>query len=180
MWRGSKNWGWGERDYEGMIDEMKIFYQEMLFPLEEKYKYHSFHSPALNDADFGAKPLVMLVGQYSTGKTSFIRYLLGQVIFSLDLLMIQNYNPLHCIAQDFPGLDIGKSPTTRKFIVVGHGEDKAEIFGRVLLNDPTTQFRTLQQYGTAFANMFQLSTTNSEVLGTFTHFPIHSLLTHSF
>ena len=83
VWRGSKNWGWGERDYEGMIDEMKIFYQEMLFPLEEKYKYHSFHSPALNDADFGAKPLVMLVGQYSTGKTSFIRYLLGQVISSL-------------------------------------------------------------------------------------------------
>lgn len=79
VWRGSKNWGWGERDYEGMIDEMKIFYQEMLFPLEEKYRYHSFHSPALNDADFGAKPLVMLVGQYSTGKTSFIRYLLGQV-----------------------------------------------------------------------------------------------------
>ena len=83
VWRGSKNWGWGERDYEGMIDEMKIFYQEMLFPLEEKYRYHSFHSPALNDADFGAKPLVMLVGQYSTGKTSFIRYLLGQVISSL-------------------------------------------------------------------------------------------------
>ena len=51
----------------------------MRFPLEEKYRYHSFHSPALNDADFGAKPLVMLVGQYSTGKTSFIRYLLGQV-----------------------------------------------------------------------------------------------------
>ena len=91
VWRGSKNWGWGERDYEGMIDEMKIFYQEMLFPLEEKYKYHSFHSPALNDADFGAKPLVMLVGQYSTGKTSFIRYLLGQVIsFFHDLLMIHH------------------------------------------------------------------------------------------
>ena len=78
VWRG-----WGERDYKGMIDEMKIFYQEMLFPLEKKYCYHSFHSPALNDADFDAKPLVMLVGQYSTGKTSFIRYLLGQVISSL-------------------------------------------------------------------------------------------------
>ena len=83
VWRGSKNWGWGERDYEGMIDEMKIFYQEMLFPLEKKYCYHSFHSPALNDADFDAKPLVMLVGQYSTGKTSFIRFLLGQVMSSL-------------------------------------------------------------------------------------------------
>ena len=59
---------------------------------------------------------------------------------------------------------IGKSPTTRKFTVVMHGEDNAEIFGRVLLNDPTTQFRTLSMYGTAFANMFQLSTTNAPVL----------------
>ena len=83
-----------------------------------------------------------------------------------------------CIGQDFPGLDIGKSPTTRKFIVVGHGEDKAEIFGRVLLNDPTTQFRTLQQYGTAFANMFQLSTTNSEVLRHIHSFS-YPLITHS-
>ena len=50
VWKGSKNWGWGDRDYEGMIDEMKIFYQEMLFPLEEKYRYHSFHSPTLSNA----------------------------------------------------------------------------------------------------------------------------------
>ena len=84
-----------------------------------------------------------------------------------------------CVAQDFPGLDIGKSPSTRKFIVVEHGEDNAEIFGRVLLNGPTTQFRTLQQYGTAFANMFQLSTTNSEVLRHITIHSLYHLLTHT-
>ena len=37
------------------------------------------------------RPLVMLVGQYSTGKTTFIRYLLEQ---------------------DFPGIRIGPEPTT--------------------------------------------------------------------
>ena len=50
VWKGSRDWGWGERDYEGMLEEMKIFYQEMLFPLEDKYRYHSFHSPTLNNA----------------------------------------------------------------------------------------------------------------------------------
>ena len=31
------------------------------------------HSPMLEDPDFDGKPLVMLIGQYSTGKTTFIR-----------------------------------------------------------------------------------------------------------
>lgn len=41
-----------------------------------------------------AKPQVMLIGQYSVGKTSFIRYLLGR---------------------DFPGQRIGPEPTTDRF-----------------------------------------------------------------
>jgi len=32
--------------------------------------------PYMSDADFDAKPMVLLIGQYSTGKTTFIRYLL--------------------------------------------------------------------------------------------------------
>jgi len=126
-----------------MTEEIKIFYKAKLLPLEEKYQFHTFHSPAMKDADFEAKPLVMMVGQYSTGKTTFIQYLLGQ---------------------SFPGLEIGKSPTTRKFMVVTYGEDNKEISGSVLMNDPTSQFRTLSKYGTAFTNIFQMSTTNSPVL----------------
>ena len=37
-----------------------------------------FHSPLLQSSDFSAKPMVLLLGQYSVGKTSFIRYLLGR------------------------------------------------------------------------------------------------------
>ncbi len=37
-----------------------------------------FHSPLLQSSDFNAKPMVLLLGQYSVGKTSFIRYLLGR------------------------------------------------------------------------------------------------------
>lgn len=44
---------------------------------------------------FFSRPMVMLVGQYSTGKTTFIRYLLEQ---------------------DFPGIRIGPEPTTDRFI----------------------------------------------------------------
>lgn len=35
--------------------------------------YDAFYSPPLSDSEFDSKPMVMLVGQYSTGKTS-VRY----------------------------------------------------------------------------------------------------------
>lgn len=53
---------------------LKELYTKKLLPLEEHYRFHEFHSPALEEADFENKPMVLLVGQYSTGKTTFIRY----------------------------------------------------------------------------------------------------------
>lgn len=60
--------------FQTVSDGLKKLYKSKLLPLEEHYKFHEFHSPALEDADFDNKPMVLLVGQYSTGKTSFIRY----------------------------------------------------------------------------------------------------------
>lgn len=53
---------------------LRDLYLRKLLPLEEHYRFHDFHSPALEEADFENKPMVLLVGQYSTGKTTFIRY----------------------------------------------------------------------------------------------------------
>lgn len=60
--------------FQTVSDGLKKLYKTKLLPLEENYKFHEFHSPALEDADFDNKPMVLLVGQYSTGKTSFIRW----------------------------------------------------------------------------------------------------------
>ena len=60
-------------------------------PLEEAYKFGSFFSSLLSESDFEAKPSVLLLGQYSTGKTTFIKHLLGR---------------------DYPGIHIGPEPTT--------------------------------------------------------------------
>ncbi len=53
---------------------LKISYQ--ILPIEEASKFSYFQSPSLNPADFEAKPMVLVVGQYSVGKTSFISSLL--------------------------------------------------------------------------------------------------------
>ncbi|CAM9541226.1 unnamed protein product, partial [Choristocarpus tenellus] len=66
-----------------------------ILPLEESSKFSHFHSPPLNPADFDAKPMVLIVGQYSVGKTSFIRSLLKK---------------------DFPGQRVGPEPTTDRCI----------------------------------------------------------------
>ena len=56
-----------------LVTKKKKIYKEKILPLETYYNFHDFHSPKLDEPDFDAKPMVLLVGQYSTGKTTFIR-----------------------------------------------------------------------------------------------------------
>lgn len=70
---GRQKPGESEDVVETVTGGLKELYSKKLLPLEEHYRFHEFHSPALEDADFDNKPMVLLVGQYSTGKTTFIR-----------------------------------------------------------------------------------------------------------
>ncbi len=129
--------------FANVADGLKKLYKSKLQPLEEHYKFHDFHSPALDDADFDAKPMVLLIGQYSTGKTTFIRYLLES---------------------EFPGIRIGPEPTTDRFIVVMHGDQNGVVPGNALVVDPKKQFRPLSKFGNAFLNRFQCSMLPNPVL----------------
>ena len=129
------------------VDGLRDMYKHTILPLEEQYRFHDFHSPPLEDADFLAKPMILLVGQYSTGKTSFIRYLLEK---------------------DFPGIRVGPEPTTDRFIAVMHGEQDSVIPGNALVVDPKRQFRALSKFGNAFLNRFQCSQTNNSVVESLT------------
>lgn len=133
--------------YSGVIDGLKKVYKAKLLPLEQTYKFHEFHSPPLEDSDFDSKPMVLLVGQYSTGKTSFIRYLLES---------------------DFPGIRIGPEPTTDCFIAVMHNEHESQIPGNALVVDPKKNFRALSKFGNAFLNRFQCSQLPNDVLESLT------------
>lgn len=132
-----------QEEVENVIGELKKIYRSKLLPLEEHYQFHDFHSPKLEDPDFDAKPMILLVGQYSTGKTTFIRYLLER---------------------DFPGIRIGPEPTTDRFIAVMYDDKEGVIPGNALVVDPKKQFRPLSKYGNAFLNRFQCSSVASPVL----------------
>ncbi|XP_069672422.1 EH domain-containing protein 1-like [Periplaneta americana] len=129
--------------FSSVVDGLKTVYRNKLLPLEETYLFHDFHSPKLNDADFDSKPIILFMGQYSTGKTTLIKYLLES---------------------EFPGMRIGPEPTTDRFIAIMHGDSEGVIPGNALVVDPKKQFRPLSKFGNAFLNRFQCSTVNSSVL----------------
>nr|KAF6464932.1 EH domain containing 1 [Rousettus aegyptiacus] len=129
--------------FQTVAEGLRQLYAQKLLPLEEHYRFHEFHSPALEDADFDNKPMVLLVGQYSTGKTTFIR---------------------HLIEQDFPGMRIGPEPTTDSFIAVMHGPTEGMVPGNALVVDPRRPFRKLNAFGNAFLNRFMCAQLPSPVL----------------
>lgn len=133
--------------FDSVAEGLQSIYRMKLLPLEEHYKFHDFHSPQLDDPDFDAKPMILLIGQYSTGKTTFIRYLLEQ---------------------DFPGIRIGPEPTTDRFIAVMSGDQDGVVPGNALVVDSKKQFRPLTKFGNAFLNRFQCSTLSNSVLDSLT------------
>jgi EH domain-containing protein 1 len=146
-WLGKNNEKKEKNVLETVSEGLKIIYKQKLYPLEEYHSFHDFHSPALDDPDFNAKPMILLVGQYSTGKTTFIRFLLEQ---------------------EFPGMRIGPEPTTDRFIVVMNGDEVGVIPGNALVVDSTKQFRALTKFGNAFLNRFQCSMLKNDVLNSVT------------
>lgn len=133
--------------FNSIVDGIKKLYKRKMLPLEQAYQFGSFHSPYMSDGDFEAKPMVLLIGQYSTGKTTFIRYLLER---------------------DFPGMRIGPEPTTDRFVAVMHGPHDQSTPGNALAHDPTKQFRALQQFGNAFLQRFEAACMPSPVLESIT------------
>mmetsp|Transcript_10751 Transcript_10751/g.32538 ORF Transcript_10751/g.32538 Transcript_10751/m.32538 type:complete len:475 (-) Transcript_10751:143-1567(-) len=78
--------------------------------------------------------MVLLIGQYSTGKSTFIRHLLGR---------------------DYPGLLIGPEPTTDKFVAVVHGPSDQVIPGNAVVTDKSLPFSQLGHFGNGFLNKFE-------------------------
>lgn len=106
----------------------------------------------MTDSDIEAKPIVLLIGQYSTvsglfffnsnrfnkgqkGKTTFIRYLLDK---------------------SYPGEHIGVEPTTDRFVSVMHGSEERVIPGNAAAVNQELPFRGLNRFGQAFLSRFQV------------------------
>lgn len=126
-----------------VIRELKTLYREKMLPIERDYFFNKFNQPEILDAELGAKASVLLVGQYSTGKTSFIQHLIGT---------------------DYPEMHIGPEPTTDRFIAVVHGEDRKTIKGNALTGVNELPFSGLSTFGSSFLNKFSAAVVPAPLL----------------
>ncbi|CAE7875255.1 Ehd1, partial [Symbiodinium necroappetens] len=133
----------GNRVFASVADGLQVLYKDRLLPVEKDFSFPHFFSPELTDADFSARPMVMLTGQYSTGKSTFIRHLLGR---------------------DYPGLRIGPEPTTDKFVAVCKGDMDQVIPGNALVVDKSMPFTQLSHFGNNFLTRFECAKLDSPVL----------------
>jgi len=121
-------------------------YSEKILPLERSYEFEKFYTPSLTEADFHAKPIVLTLGGYSTGKTTFIRHLLGN--------------------DDQPWMNIGPEPTTEKFQAIMYGQQERVIPGNAAIVDTKLPFYSLKTYGMQFLTRFEVAEVDSDILKT--------------
>lgn len=118
-----------------------------LSPVAMRYGY----SDVSLETNIRWRPLVMIIGSYSSGKSTMINEFIGAKI-----------------------QETGQAPTDDSFTVITYGESEdvdnskiqviEERDGSALLNDPEFPFGTLKKHGQRFAAHFRLKKINSPFL----------------
>lgn len=132
-------------NYKASLEkEMVDIVQEKLSPLALRYRY----SDTPLEKRIPWRPIVLITGNYSSGKSTFINELIG------------------CEVQQ-----TGQAPTDDSFTVIAHSEDDDPVTGvrethdgRYLLNDPEYPFERLKKYGQRLASHFCMKKVNAPFL----------------
>ncbi|MDM8550168.1 dynamin family protein [Desulfobacterales bacterium HSG2] len=135
-----------ENYYNSLQAELVEMVAGHLTPVARHYGY----SEAPLEANIKWRPQVLLLGNYSSGKSTFINELLQAHIQSS-----------------------GQAPTDDSFTVITYDESEPENIpvqvteerdGKSLLNDPEYPFESLRKHGERFASHFRLKKVNSPFL----------------
>lgn len=107
-------------------------------PLAESY-YYTFTRPSVT---VGGKPVVLFLGNHSSGKSSLVNWLLGEP----------------------PVQDTGVAPTDDGFTFLIYGEQDEDVFGPAAVSKLPDEFRVLESFGSAFLQHLAVKTRKREVL----------------
>jgi len=134
-----------KREAPGVREQLAALYREYersLLPLETETLFSKLGDPPYSMADVQARPMLLMMGQYSTGKTSFIKALLG--------------------GQEYPGMHIAAEMSTDNFIAVMRGQADDIIPGNALVNNTELPFHSLKfAFGESFLQRFRGSFVSS-------------------
>jgi len=118
-------------------------YSRSVLPAESKSHFEHFSARPITAEEFESRPQVLLLGQYSTGKTSMVRWLTGS---------------------SSPHFDVRPQPSTDKFMAVVHGEHEQLIHGNAAACLPQLPYKGLSEFGGSFLANFSALAMPSEVL----------------
>lgn len=127
----------------GVLRKLWQIYEEAVLVIEEKSHFAHFHIPPITAEEFSSRPQVLLLGQYSTGKTSMVKWLTGV---------------------NSPHFDVRPQPSTDKFIAVVHGEEQRLIHGNAAICLPQLPYQGLATFGSSFLGSFQALALPSDIL----------------
>ncbi|XP_059141332.1 sarcalumenin-like [Physella acuta] len=113
------------------LQNLSSIYEGNVKPLEMAYKYSNIYEESLLGINVYTKPILLLIGPWSTGKTTIINYLLN--------LKTSTY-----------ALHTGAEPTTSEFYVIQHGPQYRMFKGMQLVSDQRTTFGSLEKFGQDF------------------------------
>ena len=125
-----------------MVDMVRVY----LSPVALKYGY----SDVPLESTIKWRPMVLILGNYSSGKSTLINEFLGTEIQA-----------------------VGQAPTDDSFTIITYDENVSEDDpihttevrdGKFLLNDPEYPFEILKKHGQRFASHFRLKKVNSPFL----------------
>lgn len=118
-------------------------YADVVLPLEQKSAYDHFCAPPISVEEFEARPQVLLLGQYSTGKTSMVQWLTGMTSAHFD---------------------VRPQPSTDKFMAVVHGDEERLIHGNAATCLPQLPYQGLSKFGSNFLGSFQALVLPAKIL----------------
>lgn len=130
-----------DRHIDRTLTELLRLYNTVVKPVEQRFEYDVYRPSWFSETVVQKKPFILFIGPWSTGKSTFINYLMGSNV-----------------------LQTGPHPTTDKFTIMLHGEELEQISGRVLVSDSNQPFRGLSQFGDSFIESLHAITADHPIL----------------
>eukprot|EP00906_Rhabdomonas_costata_P017738 RCo025710 len=131
---------WQEQ-FDRTVADIRKIYHETIEPVEARFQYEMFRPSWFAETLKPSKPFVLFLGPFSSGKSTFINYLLGH-----DYLWT------------------GPQPTTDKFTIIMHGKEVTTISGAILAANTELPFRGLADFGNQFLETFSALQVPSDLL----------------
>ena len=122
---------------------VQSIYDETLRPLAEKFQYQSKLPTSGREA--ARRPCVLFLGNHSSGKSSFINYLIDAQVQKTGL-----------------------APTDDGFTIITYGEERDELDGQSVATHPDLAFRNLQTLGPEFLSRLRMKAHPHELLKSLT------------